>query len=143
MEYSNKKELVEKLNNAKENPILSIEGTSETPEVLLNSKEGEFKFSGRSLPENAKEFFHPIIEWIANYRENPVKGTKVVFQFEYFNTASSKLIWELIEEIRQLKEKDPDTIVEWHYLKDDDEMLEAGEDYADMVGIEFKYVSYD
>jgi hypothetical protein len=143
METPRRKELIEKLNSAGETPILSIEATSETPEVLFDAKKGFISIGGRSLPENAKEFYNPLIEWVTNYRQSPVKGTKVILNFEYFNTASSKLIWALIDELGKLKEQDPETTLEWHYLKDDDEMLEAGEDYAEMVGLNFHYVSYE
>jgi hypothetical protein len=143
MDYMSRKELMNKLDDAKENSSLHIEGTSETPEVILDRDEGLIKISGRSLPENAKDFYNPIIEWIEGYLSEPTPSTKVVFHFEYFNTASSKMIWECIEEVNKLQEKDSDVKVEWHYLQDDDDMLEAGQDYEEMIGIEFTYVPYE
>jgi len=47
--------------------VLSIKGTSQYPEVLLDKKKGILSFSGNSLPEDAKGFFEPIMAWIDDY----------------------------------------------------------------------------
>jgi hypothetical protein len=95
------------------------------------------------MPEDAKGFYLPLKEWIAQYAENPAPGTQVIFEYEYFNTASSKMIMEIIEEANKVSEKDKQFKAEWHYLEDDDDMLEAGEDYEEITGISFEYMSYD
>ncbi|MFW6095836.1 MAG: DUF1987 domain-containing protein [Bacteroidota bacterium] len=137
------KEILQEVNEAKNKDEVFIKGTSETPEVILNKKSGEIKFQGRSMPEDAKSFYVPLKEWIAEYAENPAPGTHVVFSYEYFNTASSKMIMEILEEISKIQDKDKQIKAEWHYLEDDDDMLEAGEDYADITGLNFDYISYE
>ena len=32
--------------------------------------------------------------------------------------------------------------VEWHYMEDDEDMHDAGNDYADMLELPFKMISY-
>ena len=51
--------------------VLSIKGTSQYPEVLLDKKKGLLSFSGNSLPEDAKGFFEPIMSWIDDYVQEP------------------------------------------------------------------------
>ena len=137
------KEIIKEVNDAVNKEAVYIQGSSETPEIKLDKNKGEIKFSGRSMPEDAKSFYNPLKQWIENYSQNPCKGTKIIFAYEYFNTSSSKMIMELIESVKQIEEKDPDMRVEWHYLEDDDDMLEAGEDYSDITGVEFEYFSYE
>ena len=137
------KEIIKEVNDAVNKDEVFIQGTSENPEIQLNKNNGEIKFSGRSMPEDAKGFYNPLKEWIKNYSNDPKQGTKVIFAYEYFNTASSKMIMELIETVKMIGEKDPDLRVEWHYLEDDDDMLEAGEDYSDITGLDFEYFSYE
>ena len=122
--------------------IINIEGTSETPEVILNAKEGIVRFSGRSLPENPKIFYSPFKEWLTEYAKNPAPVTHVVFVFDYFNTASSKLIMEIIDIIKTVEENNSKLIIEWHYQEDDEDMLEAGEDFEAVTGVSFNYISY-
>jgi len=137
------KEIIEKINEAPSKESFYVEATSETPEVFLDKNKGIIKFSGRSMPEDAKSFYVPIKEWINEYSRNPVQGTHVIFVYEYFNTASSKMIMEIIEAIKRITEHDADLHAEWHYLEDDDDMLEAGEDYEDITGLAFDYMGYE
>jgi len=118
------------------------EKTQSTPEVKLDKENGEMEFSGRSLPENVKEFYNPIIEWIDNYLKEPQSSTKVIFNFEYFNTASSKMILDIIEKLSELN-NNSDLKVDWYYIEEDDDMLEAGEDYSDITEIPFNFISYE
>jgi len=110
-----------------------IEGTNETPEIILNKKEGIIKFSGRSLPENPKNFYDPVKHWLSGYGENPAKSTHVTFAFDYFNTASSKMIMEIIDLIKNVEKKNSTLTIDWHYQQDDEDMLEAGEDFAEVT----------
>jgi len=119
-----------------------VEKTQSTPEVKLDKDNGTMEFSGRSLPENVKEFYNPIIEWIDNYLKEPQDSTKVVFNFEYFNTASSKMILDIIEKLKDLHDN-TNLSVDWYYIEEDDDMLEAGEDYSDITEIPFNYISYE
>ena len=120
-----------------------VEATQSTPEVMLSKDEGKFEFSGRSLPENAKEFYNPIMEWLENYKDQPNDKTKVIFNFEYFNTASSKMILDVIEKIKAIEENGNALEVNWYYLEEDDDMLEAGEDYSDITELPFNFISYE
>lgn len=137
------KDIIKEVNEAAQKEVVHIESTSETPEVILNKNEGHIKFSGRSMPEDAKGFYLPLKDWLSNYKKGPTPGTKVIFDYEYFNTASSKMIMEIIEEVSKIAEKDKQFIAEWHYFEDDDDILEAGEEYEDMTGISFDFVSYE
>ncbi len=143
MEILATKEILKEVAEATEKDEVLIKGSAETPEVMLNSHDGEIRFSGRSMPEDAKSFYQPLKEWIQKYAENPAPGTRVVFGYEYFNTASSKMIMEVIEEVKKIAEKDNQLKLEWHYLEDDDDMLEAGEDYEDMLDVNFEFVSFE
>jgi len=143
MEVFATKEILNQVSEAANKDEVFIRASSETPEVVLNKNEGEIRFAGRSMPEDAKSFYNPLKEWVAKYAEDPQQGTHVVLAYEYFNTASSKMIMELIEEIKEIGKKDDQLKVEWHYLEDDDDMLEAGEDYEEITGITFEYLSYE
>lgn len=125
------------------NDVFHIKGTADTPEILIDPVQGIVKLAGRSLPEDPKSFYGPVKERIELYAQNPVSGSKVIFKFEYFNTASSKIIMEIIDLVKEIAEKDEKVVFEWHYLEDDDDMLEAGEDYEDIAEIKFEYYTYE
>jgi len=59
---------------------------------------------------------------------------------EYFNTSSSKCIYDLLKEIKSLKEGGKDVRVRWYYEQYDEDMMEAGEDYSDLLDLPFAFV---
>lgn len=143
--YNTQREIIEKVQNIQNDNEVFIKGTRETPEVHLSKSQSKISFFGRSLPENAKEFYNPIKDWIDKYVQNinsTSKETEVIFKFEYFNTSSSKMIMEILMLIKKLQEKQPKLNVYWKYLEDDEDMIEAGEDYENITGVEFQYAEY-
>ena len=121
---------------------LVIEPTNETPKVILDREKSVFEFSGNSLPEDVSSFFNPILSWFDEYAKTPNNETKVQFNFEYYNTSSSKMILKLLEMCRDIHRSGHDIEVQWHFLEDDEDMIEAGEDYSDNIKVPFKFVPH-
>ena len=119
---------------------LSLEGTAKTPTVDFKSA-GELLIKGRSIPENSIEFYKPLIEWISNYSENPKENTLVNIQLEYFNTSSSKCILDVFKKLESIS--DSSVSVKWYYEEDDEDMLEAGEDYEAIIDLSFEMVEVE
>ncbi|MBP8791492.1 MAG: DUF1987 domain-containing protein [Breznakibacter sp.] len=122
--------------------IIKIKGTEDTPSVILDKGQNVFEISGRSLPEDVSMFYEPILSWIDEYAEAPNAETVFNFKLEYFNTASSKVILDILLKFEDINEKGNKVVVKWHYREDEEDMLEAGEEYADIVEIPFEYVIY-
>ncbi len=122
--------------------VISIKGTQETPEVLLDSNKGIFEMSGKSLPEDVKEFYNPILKWFDEYSKSPNSQTILKIKMDYFNTASSKMILELFEVVKKVYSGGHETIIEWYYQDDDEDMQDAGQDYSDLIEMPFKLISY-
>jgi hypothetical protein len=119
-----------------------LAGTDESPEVILDKSTNEFKFQGKSLPEDVKEFYNPILDWVEQYAMDPNEETVVEFNMEYFNSASSKQILDILERFAMITEKGKKIAVKWHYMQDDEDMEDAGESYADIVNMPFELISY-
>ncbi len=119
---------------------ISIEGTPKTPAVGFNAETGVIEIKGRSIPENSIEFYRPLVEWLEDYSKNPQKLTTVNIQLEYFNTSSSKCILDVFKKLESIKKARNDVIINWYYEEDDEDMLEAGEDYESIIRIPFKMI---
>ena len=119
--------------------ILNIEGTPKTPTVTLNPNTGVLEIKGRSIPEYSIEFYRPVIEWIDAYANAPAPKTEVNVRLEYFNTASSKCILDVFKKVESMKKSSNANIqINWFYEEDDEDMLEAGEDYESIIKVPFK-----
>jgi hypothetical protein len=120
--------------------LLNIEGTPKTPTVTMNPNTGVIEIKGRSIPENSIEFYRPVVEWLDEYAKNPQPNTVVNVQLEYFNTSSSKCILDVFKKLEVLKKNQKDVIINWYYEEDDEDMLEAGEDYESIIKVPFKMI---
>ncbi len=122
---------------------IRLQGNDENPEVILDKAANEFKFTGKSLPEDVKEFYNPILDWIEAYAEEPNAETLVEFDMEYFNSASSKQLLDVLERFALISENEKGIVtVLWRFMEDDEDMEDAGDSYADIVEIPFKMESY-
>ena len=122
--------------------VIKIVGTDDTPSVTLDVANEIFEISGRSLPEDVAVFYEPILDWIDRYSEEATGKTIFNFKLVYFNTASSKMILDILLKVEEMHEAGKDVLVRWHYPEDDEDMEEAGEEYADIVDVPFEQISY-
>jgi hypothetical protein len=119
---------------------LKIEGSAKTPTIEFNAS-GDLLLKGRSIPENSIEFYKPILDWIENYGGSPKDKTVVNVQLEYFNTSSSKCILDVFKKLETLSGTEIE--INWYYEEDDEDMLEAGEDYQAIIDIPFKMIEVE
>lgn len=122
--------------------VIKIIGTDDTPSVTLDVPNEIFEISGRSLPEDVAAFYEPILDWLDRYAETPNAKTVFNFKLVYFNTASSKLILDILLKLEEMHEDGKEVLIKWHFPEDDEDMEEAGEEYADIVEVPFEQVSY-
>ena len=119
---------------------LIIEGSPKTPNINFDGNEGSFLISGRSIPENSLDFYKPILEWLDAYIGEPKELTTVDIRLEYFNTSSSKCLLDVFKKLETLYKRGQKVSVNWCYESDDEDMLEAGEDYQSIIKIPFTMV---
>ncbi len=122
--------------------VINIKGTDDTPNVILDKSSGQFELSGRSLPEDVSSFYEVVLNWIHEYAADPLDRTEFNIKLEYFNTASSKVILDILLKFEEIVENGKEVVVKWFYHEDEEDMLEAGEEYSDIVEIPFDYVVY-
>jgi hypothetical protein len=117
-------------------------GTEDSPDIILDSDANIMEISGRSLPEDVNTFYEPVLSWIEEYSKSPLNRTVFSFKLSYFNTASSKVILDILNQFEEMIEEGHNVLVRWHFPDEDEDMQEAGEEYADMVDVPFEMVSY-
>lgn len=121
---------------------IKLKGTDDTPSIILDKENGIFEIAGRSLPEDVNAFYEPILDWLADYASAPNAETVVTFKLVYFNTASSKLILDILLKFEEISDSGSDVLIKWYYPEDDEDMEEAGEEYSEIVEIPFEQISY-
>ena len=122
---------------------LNLEGSPKTPTIEFNSDSGYLLIKGRSIPENSIEFYKPLIESLEAYNNDSQSNTKVDIQLEYFNTSSSKCILDVFKKLEAINTGNSEVVINWYYEEDDEDMLEAGEDYQAIINIPFKMIEVE
>ena len=117
---------------------LVIDSSIKTPSVKFGIS-GTLEISGKSIPENSLEFYKPAFEWLDNYLQSPAPITELKISLEYFNTSSSKCLLDIFRKLETINlSGKSDVKVFWFYDADDEDMMEAGEDYQALVQVPFE-----
>jgi len=117
---------------------IKIRETDETPLVMLDKEREVFEISGRSLPEDVNQFYEPILNWLDEYAKNPLPKSVFLFKLTYFNTASSKLVLDIMMKIENMHDAGHDVLIKWLVPFDDEDNEEAGEEFKDMLDVPFE-----
>ncbi|SFC70368.1 protein of unknown function [Flexibacter flexilis DSM 6793] len=121
-----------------------LEKETYLPAVVLDAQNERFEFMGKSIPENASEFFAPILVWIDNYIVIPNEETNVKFHLEYFNTSTSKYLLEIMRKLEKLYQNtDKAVMISWFVEDGDTDVEEAGLDYKAILKVPFEVITVD
>jgi len=129
---------------------LYIEPTEFTPKVFFDPENSIFEISGFSRPENVIGFYKPILKWLEEYNDKVLSQNTnfeksiltLNLKMTYFNSASSKFLLDIMLEFMKFMSKGNKIEVNWYYEEGDDEIMESGEEIADMLGYNFNFISY-
>lgn len=121
---------------------IRIAATEDTPGVILDPASNQFEISGRSLPEDVVVFYQPVMQWLEELEKAPIPGMVLSIKLEYFNTASSKLILDILLKLEEIFQNGTQLKVVWNFLSSDSDMKEAGEEYSEIVGLPFELKEY-
>jgi hypothetical protein len=117
--------------------IIKIEPTKVTPQVLF--LEGHLEIRGRSIAENASDFYRPLEAWVAVYVEQPEVRTRVIFSFDFINTSSTKWVYSIVTRLALYPNVRENVSIEWFYEKGDEEQYELGQIIQSFIDCPFIY----
>ncbi len=111
---------------------------------MFDGESGKLEIRGKSVPEDSFKFFDPMNQWLDQYLESPAHKTELNVALEYFNTSSAKVLLEVFKKMSKLeKSGKSEMTINWVYEEDDDDMLEAGNDYQRTVDVPLNFVAIE
>jgi hypothetical protein len=129
---------------------LYISPTNTTPEIHFSPQENIFLIRGTSSPEDVREMYYPIIEWVKIFvddileKENKSYSIDFPLRFQtdliYFNSSSAKFLYDIFMELKRLIPAGIPVIIEWFHNEEDIDLKEAGTDIAILAGMDFSYI---
>ncbi|MDD2278996.1 MAG: DUF1987 domain-containing protein [Bacteroidales bacterium] len=107
------------------------------PFILTDASKGLVYISGISIPENAVQFYIPLIAWIDDYLTSLSNSLTVNFEMLYFGNSSSKAFFDLFQLLDKHHKNGKQIKVNWFYHPDDNDIMEDGEEFADLFNLPF------
>jgi hypothetical protein len=101
-----------------------IEATDRSPSVVLDRQESMLKIEGRSYPEEGMDFFDPIILRFKTLQDSESPIRTVHIRLEYYNSATSKAVAELLNALVKAGARGFDVRVIWEFEEEDDGIQE-------------------
>lgn len=123
--------------------VFYLPPSEDTPEILLEPRSKIQKITGRSYTENTEMFYLPVINWIVDYCLLPGSEINLHLKFVYLNTSTVKILVHLFSKLEEFAEKNLPVSIFWYYMPDDDDLLETGKEFSEVVNLPFTYISYN
>jgi len=119
---------------------LHIEPSEDTPKIYFEPEVELYVIEGKSLPENAIDFYQPVFNWAERFFNSEEAPSSFVlnFKLDYFNTASSKQLAKLFRIIESSPSSE-NVLIKWYYDKEDTDMLKSGTRYSKLIKLNFEF----
>jgi hypothetical protein len=120
---------------------LIIKPTLTTPLLIFDPTAALLEMRGRSTPNNSIIFYSLVTKALDEFTSEGNKKLNFNIAFEYFNTATAKMLYVIFKKLNEIDENGQGVTVNWYYEFEDEDMKEAGEDYAEMLKMQFNLVA--
>ncbi|MBW5449371.1 DUF1987 domain-containing protein [Cohnella sp. CFH 77786] len=110
-----------------------------TPEVRFDPGQDMLAIRGSCYPENALQFFHPLLRWVDEYLEQlPAEAAvRVELELPYINTSSIKGFLTLFEKLEAAHLTGKNIVVFWSYDEDNESERECAEEFKEDLTLPF------
>lgn len=114
--------------------------TQVSPYVLIDPIKLCLILKGRSCPENPQKFYNEVFGALKQQLGKAEPNFIANINLEYYNTSTAKCLFGLFDELNFASDHGKSITVNWFYEKEDEDMLESGEDFSDMSDLEFNFI---
>ncbi len=111
---------------------LYIAPTPSSPEVDFKFDTHALALRGESYPENAAAFYGGVIARLKEYlARQEARRIEVNIALAYFNSSSTKMLFNLIEALNDAAEAGDSVTLNWFHDEEDDTILEFGQELSE------------
>ncbi|MFL5765611.1 MAG: DUF1987 domain-containing protein [Bacteroidia bacterium] len=122
---------------------IEIQASNNTPHIIFDADKNIYLIEGKSFPEDSKEFYRPMIEWMEEFKSENPSAISISFNLFYLSSSSIISVKQLLMKVVDLNASGAKTTIVWNYDEDDDDIKKTGEDYQKLTKLNFEFVVND
>lgn len=122
---------------------LVIQEEKHTPRIVLDPEKNIFEITGKSFPEDSRQFYRPVLEWLDTHNSELPSAFDFKFNLFYVSSSSIIAIKQVLMKLKECSQMGKAVRVLWHYDEDDEDIKKTGEDYVKVTSLDFHFVSND
>lgn len=116
---------------------LYYKASDTTPEISLDNDQGVLAIRGESYPENALEFYQPVVEAVVDLLTTSSTPFLIQVDLAYLNTSSVKALMDILDLAEDAHKAGRQVEVEWVYDQENDRSLEMAEEFQEDLTLPF------
>jgi len=116
---------------------LVLAATNSTPRVDFDATTGVISLAGESYPENAFEFYRPLLAWVRGLLAARDGAVTAEIALSYLNTSSIKSVMDLLDLLDAAHRGGRQVAVYWRYEEDNERAREMIEEFREEVTLPF------
>lgn len=102
--------------------------------MIIDEENNYLLLSGESFPENIVNFYAPLTSWLEVYLSTDFPRFTFDCHLVYFNSSTSKLLMNILGAMNEAAAHGKNVVVNWHSSKENDVIIECGEEFGEDFG---------
>lgn len=119
---------------------LTIPGTASTPAVTTDADAGILRMSGDSYPENAFEFFTPVLDWVRAFLAQNERALTLELALLYLNTSSIRILMDILDQLEDAHQAGTSVRLSWRYAPENERVAELAEEFREDCSFPFDII---
>ncbi|WKV11759.1 DUF1987 domain-containing protein [Marivirga harenae] len=117
--------------------VLEIPAKEAAPYVRFDEENGTLQIKGKSYDDDVVMLFNMLRSKLKAFGGNSPQKLDVNIYLKYFNTSSSKCLFDLLSDLKDIENNGTKLSITWNFVEGDEEMGEEIEDFRDSLDMEF------
>ncbi|WP_068638156.1 biofilm regulation phosphoprotein SiaC [Thauera butanivorans] len=110
---------------------IHLPGTTSTPSIQTDWQSGRVSLCGDSYPEDAFEFFEPLLNWINGYVAISESPLILELSLLYINTSSIRMLMDLFDDMESAHRAGKKVSLIWYYDAENERVAELAEEFRE------------
>ena len=120
--------------------ILNGNEVNTLPKIVYEEMDGTISISGRSISTDANKYFLNFLKYLDDCLQKKPMNLKIDVDLEYFNTITARELINFFNIVKKVKKEDFEITINWYADYDDEDMLDAGEDFQAVTKLKFNII---